>query len=95
MLLLDEVLAGLNQKEIDEMLTVVRRIRDAGVTVLMIEHVMQAVMNLAQTVHVLAQGRTIARGTPAQVTADPAVVEAYLGHGAAARLRTMGAGAVP
>jgi branched-chain amino acid transport system ATP-binding protein len=87
LLLLDEVLAGLNPQEIGEMIPVVRDIADSGVTVLMIEHVMQAVMNLAQQVWVLAQGRLIANGTPQQVTQDAAVVEAYLGHGAAARLR--------
>jgi branched-chain amino acid transport system ATP-binding protein len=86
LLLLDEVLAGLNPSEVRDIVPVVRAIRDSGVTVLMIEHVMQAVMNLCERVHVLAQGRIIAAGTPAEVVANPAVVEAYLGHGAAARL---------
>jgi branched-chain amino acid transport system ATP-binding protein len=87
LLLLDEVLAGLNPQEIDAMIPVVRDIADGGVTVLMIEHVMQAVMNLAQHVWVLAQGQLIAEGAPQQVTRDERVVEAYLGPGAAVRLR--------
>lgn len=86
LLLLDEVLAGLNPQEIQEMLPVVRGLVEGGVTVLMIEHVMQAVMNLAQHVWVLAQGQLITQGTPSEVTQNPQVVEAYLGHGTAARL---------
>jgi branched-chain amino acid transport system ATP-binding protein len=87
LLLLDEVLAGLNPQEVAEMIPVVRGIVAGGVTVLMIEHVMQAVMNLASHVWVLAQGQLIAEGAPAAIASNPAVIEAYLGHGAAARLR--------
>jgi branched-chain amino acid transport system ATP-binding protein len=87
LLLLDEVLAGLNPQEIQDMLPVVRGLVDSGVTVLMIEHVMQAVMSLAEHVWVLAQGQLIAQGAPSEVTRDTQVIEAYLGHGAATRLR--------
>jgi len=88
LLLLDEVLAGLNPQEINEVLPVVRAIRDGGVTVLMIEHVMQAVMNLCEHVWVLSNGRLIAQGTPREIAAHPQVIEAYLGHGTAGRLLT-------
>ena len=88
LLLLDEVLAGLNPSEIRDIVPVIRTLSERGIAVLMIEHVMQAVMSLAEHVFVLAEGRIIAQGGPAHVVADPAVVEAYLGHGAAARLES-------
>jgi branched-chain amino acid transport system ATP-binding protein len=88
LLLLDEVLAGLNPSEIRDIVPVIRALGARGIGVIMIEHVMQAVMSLAEHVFVLAEGRIIAAGTPAQVAADPVVVEAYLGHGAAAKVRS-------
>ncbi len=93
LLLLDEVLAGLNPQEISEMLPVIRAIRDGGVTVLMIEHVMQAVMNLSEYTWVLNHGRLIAEGTPAEVSNNAQVIEAYLGRGTAERLLREAAGA--
>jgi branched-chain amino acid transport system ATP-binding protein len=93
LLLLDEVLAGLNPSEIRDMVPVISAIRTRGVTILMIEHVMQAVMSLAEQVWVLAEGRIIAQGAPREVAGNPRVVEAYLGHGAASRLVAGGAGA--
>jgi branched-chain amino acid transport system ATP-binding protein len=90
LLLLDEVLAGLNPGEIAAMVPVIRALADDGITLVMIEHVMQAVMSLAEYVFVLAEGRIIADGTPQTVVGSPRVVEAYLGHGAAARLSAAG-----
>jgi len=87
LLLLDEVMAGLNPTEIVEIIQVIQAIRASGVTVLLIEHVMQAVTSLAERVYVLNQGRMIAEGTPAAIAENQQVVEAYLGHGAAKVLR--------
>ena len=86
LLLLDEVMAGLIPGEVAEVIPTIRKLRDSGITILLIEHVMQAVMSLSEEAYVLNQGRIIAHGTPKQLVRDPQVIEAYLGHGAAERL---------
>jgi branched-chain amino acid transport system ATP-binding protein len=81
LLLLDEVMAGLRPTEVDEMVGVFRRInRETGLTILLIEHVMRAVMALAANVVVLHHGEKICQGTPAEVVRDPGVLECYLGE---------------
>jgi branched-chain amino acid transport system ATP-binding protein len=79
LLLLDEVLAGLNPSEIVTMVDTIRQIRQRGVTIIMIEHVMHAVMNVSDRIIVLDYGQQIAEGTPEEISRNEKVIEAYLG----------------
>jgi branched-chain amino acid transport system ATP-binding protein len=82
-LLLDEPAAGCNAVETGELATIIRGLAADGITVVLVEHDMRLVMNVSDRIQVLANGRTLAQGTAAQVRADPAVIEAYLGVRAA------------
>jgi branched-chain amino acid transport system ATP-binding protein len=87
LLLLDEPAAGCNPVETSEIEAIMRRLTGDGMTVVLVEHDMRLVMNVSDHIHVLANGRTLAEGTAAEVRANPAVIEAYLGVGSAQESR--------
>ncbi len=83
LLLLDEVMGGLTPTEINEVMKIIRRLRDQGITIFMIEHIMGAIMRLSDRIVVINMGEKIAEGTPEKIAHDPIVIKAYLGakHG--------------
>jgi len=81
LMLLDEALAGLTPAELQQAIALVRRIHELGITLVIVEHIMEVIMTLAQRVLVFNQGHVIAQGRPQDVVADEAVIEAYLGRG--------------
>jgi branched-chain amino acid transport system ATP-binding protein len=79
LLLLDEACAGLNPVELDESIAIIRRIRARGITIMVIEHHMKVIMSISDRIVVLTYGQKLAEGTPAEISRNPQVVEAYLG----------------
>lgn len=80
LLLLDEVMAGLRHQEIDAAVELIHLLRDAGITIVAVEHVMKAIISISDQVLVLHQGSILTMGRPREVLSDPRVIEAYLGH---------------
>jgi branched-chain amino acid transport system ATP-binding protein len=80
LLLLDEVMAGLRPTEVDEMVAIIKRLREGGMTIFVIEHIMRAIMALSDRIAVLHFGTKIAEGTPQQIARDERVIKAYLGE---------------
>ncbi|HLY64578.1 MAG TPA: ATP-binding cassette domain-containing protein, partial [Chloroflexota bacterium] len=85
LLLLDEVMAGLNPSEVDEAMALIQDVNRQGVTIVAIEHVMKAIMGISQRIIVMDHGQQIASGSPSEIAADPEVISAYLGKRYAAR----------
>jgi branched-chain amino acid transport system ATP-binding protein len=80
LLLLDEMMAGLNPAELSHAMELVARIRDKGITIIMIEHVMKAIMNVCERIMVLHHGEKIAEGTPQEIATSKTVIKVYLGE---------------
>lgn len=80
LLLLDETAAGLNPSELDEAIALIKKIRDSGVTIIIVEHIMKVIMTISDRILAINHGQVIAEGTPSEVAANPHVIAAYLGE---------------
>jgi branched-chain amino acid transport system ATP-binding protein len=80
LILLDETAAGLNPTELDQAIALIKKIRDQGITILIVEHIMKVIMSISDRIHAINYGQTITEGTPQEVANNQAVIEAYLGE---------------
>jgi branched-chain amino acid transport system ATP-binding protein len=80
LLLLDETAAGLNPSELDEAISLIRKIKESGITIIVVEHIMKVIMSISDRIHAISYGQTITEGTPKEVANNKAVIEAYLGE---------------